>query len=315
MEPDAEAPPTPSKELLRSMFMRSGASAVGFARAREIEPHARARIEQWAASGRAASMEYMSRNADLRADPRLLLPGARTVVCLAFNYLPHRRRDAGLPRIALYASGRDYHKELRTRLRPICRAIEEQWGSAWRICVDSAPMAERYWAWKSGIGTPGRNGAIIVPGIGSFVVLAEVLLTLELPPDSPIPDLCTGCDACRRACPGQALSDAGLDARRCLSYLTIEHRGPLPDAPVLRTAAGRHTLFGCDLCQLACPHNAAAPSSDIAAFEPSEALLSLDAAMLRDMTAERFDALFAGSPLRRAGLDALRRNSQPPGEP
>lgn len=300
--------PAPDKETLRRLFLDCGAAAVGFARAEAIEPEALGRIDRWTQSGRASGMDYMLRNSDLRADPRLLLPGARTVVSLAFSYLPTRRRPSELPYIALYAYGRDYHKELRSRLRPVGRLIEQEWGSAWRICVDSAPVAERYWSMKAGVGAPGRNTTLIVPGAGSFVVLAEMLLTLEVEPDAPATPTCTGCDACRRACPGGALSDEGLDARRCLSYLTIEHRGPQPDSPVLQTPAGRHTLFGCDICQRVCPLNRHLPATPIAAFEPSEAILSLDADALRSMTEDEFDALFAGSPLRRAGLPALRRN-------
>ena len=291
------------KETIRAKILQTGAVEAGFARAEPIDPALATRLDRWYADGCHATMEYMPRHADLRRDPRSLLPSARTVVSAAFPYYPPQLRDPHLPQIALYAYGRDYHKVLVKLLRPVCRFLSEEYGAATRICVDSAPIAERYWALKCGIGRRGDNGTIITDTAGSYILLAEILTDLEVDPDTPSTEECSHCGACRRVCPGKAIADdATIDARRCLSYLTIEHRGPLNSLQqkILDTPEGRNTLFGCDLCQKICPHNRHVTATEISALHPDPEFLTLDAEKIAAMTPDAWSAFTAGRPLRRS---------------
>lgn len=301
------------KENLREVFRNCGACAVGFAAAGEVSPEWMERLDNFLLKGNNAGMDYMANHRDLRRDPRLLLDGCRSVISLAFSFNQPVNRGAGSGIIASYAYGRDYHKELRSRLRPAARRELEARGAAWRICIDSAPVFERFWAVRSGIGFRADNGMIIVPGHGSRVFLAEILTTLPIEPDTPAADMdCGHCGACRRACPGGALlPDGTVDGRRCLSYLTIEHRGDwsAPEAlEAMDTPCGRNTIFGCDVCLSVCPHNRDIPFSQIPAFLPSEAMMNLTRERILNISEEEFLRDFAGTPLMRAGLEGLRRN-------
>jgi epoxyqueuosine reductase len=281
--------------------MDAGADAVGFARAEPVEPQAWQYFSQWLREGCNGSLSYMHNYPELRRDPRLLLDGCKTVVATAWNYNPATLRSPSLPYIARYAYGEDYHKSLRRKLRAACRQIEALCGAKWRVCIDSAPIMERYWAVKSGLGFVGRNGCLIVPGVGSWVVLAEVLLTVELEPDAARNLSCKGCGRCLKACPGGALKrGSSPDARRCLSAISVEGEECPPD---LQT---RLPLLGCDRCQLCCPHNQNAPHSS--SFEPLEAVMRLNAERIFDMSPEKFSEQFSHSSLSRPGLDTLRRN-------
>ena len=225
---------------------RCGACAVGFAAAEAVDSATASRLDRWIAAGRHAGMEYMARNRALRLDPRLLLPGASTVISLAFSY----RTSLHSPYIADYALCDDYHIALREALAPLLATLHDRYGATSRLCIDSAPVLERYWAVRAGIGFVGLNRQLIVPGIGSKVFLCEIITTLPVPPDEPCRQSCGGCRRCIAACPGGALSDDGIDARRCLSYLTTERPGTLPPGANLH---GR--LVGCDTCADICPHN------------------------------------------------------------
>ena len=235
---------SPSKTDIIRRLSDTGACAVGFARAAEVDPADMERFEAYLCAGHHAEMEYLTSNMDLRRDPRTLLDDARTVIVCAFCY----RRKEPHPLVADYALSEDYHRVLP---RAIYQALDGIDGG-FRVCVDSAPVLERYWAVRSGIGFIGRNHCLIVPGVGSKVLLAVILTTIELAPDTPYQGQCYGCDRCLRACPAGALGRDSLDCRRCLSYLTIEHRGPLPEGTRL---PGR--VVGCDICQDVCPHNRA----------------------------------------------------------
>lgn len=289
------------KEYLTARLKGAGASAVGFATAGEVDGEASTRFRSWLAQGREGELGYMRRYPDLRRDPRLLLESARTVVSAAWCYLPPQLRDGSLPVVARYAYGRDYHKALRSLIKPICRDLEASFGCRWRICIDSAPIAERYWAVKSGVGFIGRNGCLIVPGVGSWVFLSEILLTAATEPDAPLPMDCEGCDACRRQCPGGAIgADRTVDVRHCLSACTVEGT-PYPDV-----YTERPHLLGCDRCQEVCPHNrGAAPSSWM---RPLDGILSLNDGELRAMDDGEFTRRFAGTSFMRPGKDRLLSN-------
>lgn len=263
-----------------------------------------------------AGMDYLARYGDLRRDPRLLLEEARTVLTFAFPYGSDSvRRDATLPVISEYALSDDYHDVIRKHLTRLCKLLPE--GSRCRICVDSAPIFERYWAKESGLGIIGRNGALIVPGIGCKVFLAEIITTALIEPTPRKSVSCLGCGRCMDACPTGALRpDGRVDARRCLSYLTIEHRGDWTE-PVaigaMKTGAGANTLFGCDRCVAVCPHNVPTgrrPYPLLPGLEPRAEILSLTAEDVLGMTQEEFARRFRRSPLKRAALAGLVRNAR-----
>ena len=250
----------------------------------------------------------MERHADLRRDLDNVLPGTRTVISLAFPYAPQQERPSDLPYLSRYAYGRDYHEAIRSLLT----AVLEQTGilSSCRLCIDSAPVSERFWAIRAGIGYSGDNGALIVPGIGPEVFLAEILTTIEFEPDSPSSAECLHCGACRRACPTGALQpDGTIDCRRCISYLTIEHRGPWTDPDAITamcTPAGRNSLFGCDRCITACPLR----NDTVGAESWNSPLPAMLALTTTDIPAQQFEfkRRFAHTALLRPGLQNLLRN-------
>lgn len=312
------------REGLRAALLEAGAAAVGFASAGPVSEDEDRRLRGWLAAGHHAGMTWMERHADLRRNLDNVLPGTRTVISLAFPYAPERERPSDLPYLSRYAYGTDYHEAIRSLLT----AVLEQTGilSSCRLCIDSAPVSERFWAIRAGIGYRGDNGALIVPGIGPEVFLAEILTTIEFEPDSPSYAECLHCGVCLRACPTGALqADGTIDCRRCISYLTIEHRGPWtdPDAiAAMSTPAGRTSLFGCDRCITACPlrSNTARPlrndtarplRNDTVGAEswnpPLPAMLALTPSDIPARQSE-FKRRFAHTALLRPGLQNLLRN-------
>ncbi|MBD5233225.1 MAG: tRNA epoxyqueuosine(34) reductase QueG [Bacteroidales bacterium] len=292
------------KEHVRTLCRQAGAAACGFARVAPVPEDQRALYRQWLRQNRHADMEYMERYTDVRDNPALLLDGARTIISLAFPYTaPGVKRS---PLFADYALGDDYHDVLRKRLTPVADALEAIYPGT-RICIDTAPLRERYWATRAGIGYIGLNNQLIVPGIGSAVFLAEILWTAALPPDTPLTSTnCSRCGACLRACPGTALNHDGsaLDARRCLSYLTIENRGAL-------TTPLRGRIYGCDICRDVCPEaHPTLPVEILPEFTPRPTLLTLRVADITAMTQETFSLTFRRSAIKRAKLAGLLRNAQ-----
>lgn len=272
-----------------------------------VDSVSQALYERWLAEGCQGGMDYLSRYPDIRTDPAQLLEGARSIVCCAIpypnpNHLPPRKA-----RIAAYALGDDYHEVVRERLTAVATRIEKAYGGYTRVCVDTAPLRERYWARKSGLGIIGLNNHLIIPGIGSCFFLGEILTTVRLEPTLPdLPADCGRCGRCVRACPTGALRpDGSVDARRCLSYLTIEHRGELPEGTDLHGC-----LYGCDICASVCPHNAGAAQAPVPEeLMPRPALLNLTVEEAAQLTQEQFSALFRRSAIKRAKLAGLRRNA------
>ncbi|MGM9816631.1 MAG: epoxyqueuosine reductase [Lepagella sp.] len=260
-----------------------GALAVGVAAAAPVDDATCRRFDSWLARGDNADMQYMAHHRAIRFDPRLLLErGARSIISMAFSYASPLRRDPQLPRISAYALLPDYHFLIKSRIRQAISSIMPgDENEDWRICVDSAPIFERYWAQRAGIGIRGDNGNIIIPGVGSEVILAEVVTTLDLIADTPTVEGCMHCGACRRACPDRALREDGtIDCHHCLSYLTIEHRGEWSDPRhihAMHTPEGRNTLFGCDRCVKVCPMHRPKSEADLPTplAEPIEEILSL----------------------------------------
>ncbi|PYQ35585.1 MAG: tRNA epoxyqueuosine(34) reductase QueG [Acidobacteria bacterium] len=247
-----------SDRLEAARIFREVALAAGFSRFGVARAEAPARFERfrdWIAAGRHAGMAYLERTADVRSRPQNLLPDAKSVVCLAAPY----RTDALCAQdgsiLARYAAGPDYHGTLRKRAIHVARAAVARIAGPvrWRVCVDSTPLAERSFAAAAGLGWIGKNGCLIDRELGSYLLLAEIVTDLDLPPDDPVAELCGSCVRCLESCPTGAFLEPGLlDAARCLAYWTIEHRGPLPDA--VKESVGNR-VFGCDICQEACPWN------------------------------------------------------------
>lgn len=312
MLPDSHHPLSgEEKEQLRATILATGAVAVGFAEASDVSADFHGHFRRWLAKGMAGPLHYMNNHSEARTNPSYLLPGAATVISLAFPYFPARRRADDAPMVGMYAYGRDYHKTIRSLTKSLLAHLNARYGAENRLCVDSAPLPERYWALRAGIGRKGRNSTIIVEEAGSFVVLAEILTTLAVEPDAPSAQDCLGCGRCLRACPTGALTAEGLDASRCLSALTIEVKGEWDENQkrIMATEKGRATLFGCDRCQTCCPHNSGVIPTPIKDFLPRRAILDLRPEELIKMTEEEFAARFSGTPLMRGGLDSLRRNA------
>jgi epoxyqueuosine reductase len=243
--------------VLREEARREGFSGVGFARA--SRPPEFERFENWIRAGHHAGMSYLQETMGIRERPERVLPGARSVVCLASPHAGGPGLAADGSRLARYALGADYHGTLRQRASRMIRAAELRIGPfRSRICVDSTPVAERSFAAATGLGWIGKNGCLIDPERGSYLLLAEILTDLDLPPDEPAAERCGSCVRCLEACPTQAFLAPGLlDAERCLAYWTIEYRGPIPDDVKDRIGPW---VFGCDICQEVCPWNNPLPT-------------------------------------------------------
>ena len=291
---------------IKTQAQRLGFDACGFAVAQPVDAVAREQYRQWLAQGRQGCMAWAERYCDVRDNPQLLLDGARTVIMLAMNYYPGQMQPQQAPQFAYYAYGRDYHEVMRERMRELAQFIVAETGCDTRCCVDTAPLRERYWAQRAGLGFIGLNNQLILPGRGSYFCLGAVVTTLELPADEPCRLSCGECRACIAACPGHALGyDQPVDARRCLSCLTIEYRGELPQWA--RDVMGNR-VYGCEECQRCCPHNRHAQPTAIADFRPTEEFLSLTAADIRHMTSAQFKRMFGHSAVQRTRLQGLQRN-------
>jgi len=314
-----------SSSLIKAEAVRLGFDACGLARVTPVDTSTADAFNRWIAEGHHGDMDYMNRYGDARFHPESVLPGCCTIVSLALSYRPQTTIPVDQPQIAYYAYGRDYHDVMKQKIRELAerisgpslyealRASERQRGATSRVAVDTAPILERYWAVKAGLGWIGRNHNLIIPHKGSFVVLGELLLTAEVDIyDSPITNHCGTCHRCIDACPTCALTDEGIDARRCLSYLTIEHRGPFSpeQADLVRRQPAPRYIYGCDRCQLACPHNHLYENSGDPGIPINTSLLSMTAADWKALTREQYQQLFRGSAVKRAKYEGLMRNIQ-----
>lgn len=292
--------------LIKAKAHELGFLACGVARAGFLEQEA-PRLEQWLRQGKHGTMGYMERNFDLRLDPTKLVPGARSVISLAYNYFtPPLQTEADAPKLSTYAYGRDYHKVVKKRLKPLMSFIEEQFGQVdMRAFVDSAPVLEKAWAERAGIGWRGKHTNVIRKGAGSFFFLCELITDLELEPDAPAMDHCGTCRRCIDACPTDAITPYGVDGSRCISYLTIELKEAIPQEFSERMAGW---AFGCDICQQVCPWNRFSAPHQEPEFAPKSELMGLSAQEWNGMTEVVFDRLFEGSAVKRTKYTGLRRN-------
>ncbi len=303
------------EQQIKGRALALGFDAVGITDASPIADDDIARLNAWLRAGRAGQMGYMHRNVEKRVDPAALLKGAQSVVVVALNYKPDgsagtEQRPQQTGAVAQYAWHDDYHDFMKPLLFELADFIGKRIDQRHRfkVCVDSVPLAERALAVRAGLGAVGTNRMLIHPTLGPQVFLGEVVTTAALEPDGPCrwTAQCATCGRCVRACPTGALQANGeFDARRCISYLTIEHQGEIPLE--LATKMGDR-VFGCDACVLACPYQHDAPVCTHARLRPCPNNMRLDTEEMLRLTAESFESRFAGSPIRRAGLATLQRN-------
>jgi len=290
-------------ETVKRLARECGFELAGVARAEPAEDFER--YQTWLQRGRAGEMGYLTdRRAELRRDPRRLLPSARSIICVGKLY--NTSPEQADPPISRYAWGSDYHDVLRGALEELVKRLAGIQPFEWKICVDTAPLLERSYARLAGLGWIGKNTCLIHEPLGSWFFLGEILTSLELEPDSPPPDRCGTCTRCIDACPTQAIVPEGdgwaLDSRLCISYLTIELRGPIPEER--KPGMGSH-VFGCDICQEVCPWNARAPVTAESAFE-GRVMPALEE--MARMTEEQFSEFARGTPLGRPKYAGFMRN-------
>lgn len=288
---------------------RLGFDACGVARATALKTES-ANMERWLDEGHEGEMGYLTRNKEKRYDPRRLVEGTKSIVTVLYNYFPQQPLGDGEHyKIAKYAYGADYHDVLKRKLRQLLETIETQTGrlEGVRVFVDSAPVLDRAWAVRCGLGFIGKNTTLIHPKKGSFFFIGHLFLPLDLTETGQdMTNRCGRCTKCIDACPTGALeSPFHIDARKCISYLTIEYKGSLAG---LDREKFKGWMYGCDICQDVCPYNKFALPNQEPDFQPSEQLLAMKAEDWEKLDKETFDALFKHSAVQRAGYEGLQRN-------
>ena len=294
--------------LLRQEAQRLGFSFVGISQAVQMDEEAR-RLEQWLNQNKHGQMHYMANHFEKRTDPRKLVEGARSVVSLMYNYYtPAQQTDPSAPKISRYAYGQDYHFVIKHKLKTLLAFLQEEVGEVNGRCfVDSAPVLERDWARRSGIGWMGKNTMLIHPKAGSYFFLAELIIDLDFVYDDPIKDYCGTCTRCIDACPTEAISAEGyvVDGSKCISYFTIELREALPEE---YKGKFENWMFGCDICQEVCPWNRFSNPHQEQAFDPHPDLLGMTQREWIDLSEEVFRKVFKKSAVKRTKYHGLKRN-------
>lgn len=301
-----------SNTLLHTQLIKQKASELGFSfcgisKAAFLEEEA-PRLEQWLKDERNGQMQYMANHFDKRLDPRLLVDGARSVLSLLYNYYSDKKQtDPEAPAISKYAFGEDYHFVVKDKLKELLQYIRETIGDvSGRAFVDSAPVLERAWAAKSGLGWIGKNANLINKGNGSFFFLSELIIDLDLEYDKPVTDHCGTCTACIDACPTEAiLQPYVVDGSKCISYFTIELKEAIPDS---MKGKFDNWMFGCDVCQDVCPWNRFSKPNKEARFTPDPKLLEATREEWIEITEDVFKEFFRKSPVQRTKYNGLKRN-------
>lgn len=292
------------KHLCKSL----GFDYCGISRAVILDDDAR-RLEAWLNKGLNGSMKYMENYFDLRVDPQKLVPGAKSVITVLLNYFPEKKQSESSPKIAKYAYGNDYHEVIRSKLKELLVLMREEIGEInGRGFVDSAPVLERSWAIKSGLGWIGKNGNLINKHSGSFFFIATLIVDIELEyDDAYAKDYCGSCKRCMEACPTGAIMDNKvIDGSKCISYFTIELKDAL--IPYEKKEAFGNWMFGCDICQEVCPWNRFSKPTHEVQFAPLPQVLNFTTKQWEELTEESFKKIFRKSPIKRSKFEGIKRN-------
>ena len=295
-------------QIIKAISKTLGFDFCGIAKAEKLDDDAR-RLERWLHSGRHGNMKYMENYFDLRVDPTKLVPGAKSVITLLLNYSPSQQQRKDAPQVSKYAYGKDYHEVIREKLKVFLQMIKENIGNVHgRGFADSAPVLEKSWAQKSGLGWIAKNGNLITRQQGSFFFIATLITDLELEYDDPfVKDYCGSCTRCIDACPTDAiLDDKVIDGSKCISYFTIELKDML--IPEKMKGQFANKMFGCDICQDVCPWNRFSKPATEAAFTPLPQILNFTTSDWEELTEESFKIIFKDSPLKRSKYAGIKRN-------
>lgn len=290
---------------IKAEALRLGFSACGMAPATSVGKDA-GYLKEWLSAGNHAGMDYLGNYFDKRCDPQLLMEGAKSMVCLALNYYPEKKLREDQYQFAWYAYGKDYHEVMKARLRLLLASIHELAPVSGRVFCDTAPVLERFWAWRVGLGWIGKHTQLIIPRAGSCFFLGELLLDIELDYDDPGKARCGSCTRCLDHCPSGALEKPyTLNCNKCLSYLTIENRGEIPSQ---QAEVMGNRIYGCDECQQACPWNRFALPTRVEEFRPTPGFMDAESAFWENLSPEQYRSMFKGSAVKRAGYEGLKRN-------
>ncbi len=293
-------------QLIKSTAKRLGFDFCGIAKAEFLESEA-PQLEEWLTRNYQGKMAYLANHFDKRLDPTLLVEGAKSVISLLYNYFPEQNQRPDAPKLSKYAFGKDYHLVIKDKLHEFLERLQTEIGEInGRVFVDSAPVLEKAWAAKSGLGWIGKNANLITKQQGSFFFIAELILDLELEADGPIKDYCGTCTKCIDACPTEAIVEPYVvDGSKCISYLTIELREAIPE-PFKNKMD--NWAFGCDVCQDVCPWNSFSFPHQEPAFDPSAELMGMSTKDWQEMTEETFQRVFKNSAVKRTKYQGLKRN-------
>ena len=300
---------TQHTQIIKRLAEEHGFQYCGISRAEPLTKEARD-LEKWLSKGLHGEMKYMENHFDKRVDPRKLVPGAKSVVSLMYNYYPKKELfQEGNLRISKYAYGKDYHNVIKKKMKAFMNDIHKKIGEiSGRAFVDSAPVMDKAWAKKGGLGWIGKHTNLINKKKGSFFFISELIIDLELEPDGPVRDHCGTCTACLDACPTDALQKPyEIDGSKCISYYTIELKDAIPN-----DVSGKfeNWIFGCDICQDVCPWNRFSTSHNETKFEPLKELGEMTKNDWLEITDEVFEKMFEGTAVRRTKLEGLKRNIQ-----
>jgi epoxyqueuosine reductase len=293
-------------QIIKAEALRLGFLSCGISKAEFLEKEA-PRLENWLNKNKNGKMQYMENHFDKRLNPTLLVEESKSVISLLYNYFPEEKQDVGTYKISKYAFGVDYHLVVKTKLKELFQFIQDEIGEVnGRIFVDSAPILEKAWAVKSGLGWLGKNSNLITKSIGSFYFIAEIILDLKLEYDNPVTDHCGTCTACIDACPTQAITEPyQVDGSKCISYFTIELKENIPTEFKNKMD---DWIFGCDVCQDVCPWNKFSKSHKEPLFNPKKEILNYSKKDWEEITEEIFKEIFKDSPLKRTKYDGLKKN-------
>lgn len=293
-------------KLIKTEAQRLGFMSCGISKAKFLEVEA-PRLEKWLNENRNGEMSYMQNHFDKRLDPTLLVPGAKSVVSLLLNYFPQQTQHKDTYKLSKYAYGRDYHFVIKDKLKSLLHFINEEIGEVGgRAFVDSAPVLDKAWAAKSGLGWIGKNSNLLSKKTGSFFFIAELIIDLELEYDTPVTDHCGSCTACIDACPTDAIYEPyKVDGSKCISYYTIELKDSIPES---EKGKFEDWMFGCDICQDVCPWNRFSKPHSEPLFDPHPDLLQMTKHDWEEITRETFNEIFRKSAVKRTKYDGLKRN-------